>query len=129
MTGDDDRDLERPEPGAGEMIHRAAGAGMGTRAAHGVVGRRVDAVEADLDVEVCHRCQTSRRGGVEVRAVGGELDTDAVGRGVPDDVEEVASDHRLAAADVDVEHLQRAEFVEEVDRLCRRQLERVAATR
>ena len=61
VAGDDDGDLERTEPGGGEVVHRRPGAGVGAGTADGVVRRRVDAVEADLDVEVVHRRQSFAR--------------------------------------------------------------------
>ena len=72
----------------------------------------IGAVEADLDVEIVHRCQPARLVGIDERSVGRELDADPLRDRVLDEFEEVASDHRLAAADVDVEHLQVMQFVE-----------------
>ncbi len=129
VAGDDDGDLERTEPGGGEVVHRRPGPRVRAVAADRVVGRRIDAVEADLDVEVVHRRQTLGGPPIDERPVGRELDADAVRRGVVDDLEEVAADHRLATADVDVEDLQRTQLVEHGDRLGGRQLVRVAPSR
>ena len=76
VAGDDDGDLERPEAGVGEVVHRPPGGGVRAVAAHGVVGDGVGAVEADLDVEVVHRRQPARGCGVDERTVGRELDAD-----------------------------------------------------
>ena len=65
-------------------------------------------------------------------AVGGELHADAAAAAgwvdrVVDELEEVAADHRLAAADVDVEDLQLAELVEHALGFGRGQLARIAS--
>ncbi len=129
VAGDDDGDLERAEARGGEMVHRRPGPGVGAVAADGVVGRCIDAVEAHLDVEVVHPRQAIGGPPIDERPVGRELDADAVPRRVVDELEEVAADHRLAAADVDVEDLQGTELVEHGDRLSSRQLVRVAPAR
>ncbi len=77
-------------------------------AADVIVGGGVGAVDRDLDVEVVHRSQSSGRGSVDERAVGGELHPDAALDAVLDELEEVGAQHGLAAADVHVEHLQPA---------------------
>ena len=111
------------------MVHGPAGHGVAALAADGVVGGGVDAVEADLDVEVVHGGQAAGLLGVDEGAVGGELHADAVADGVLDELEEVAAHHRLAAADVDVEDLQVAQLVEHPLGLGRGQLARVALAR
>ena len=90
---------------------------------------RVGAVEADLDVEVVHLGQALRLGGVDERAVRGELHADAEADRVLEQLEEVAADHRFAAADVDVEHLQGLQLVEHGLGFVGGQLARVAAPR
>ena len=112
VTGDDDRDLERAEVGRSKVVHRPPGRVVRADAAHRVVRRRVKTVEGDLDVEVFHRGEAPSLLGVDERPVGRELDPDVVGDGVLDEFEEVAANHRLAPADVDVEHLQVAQLVE-----------------
>ena len=119
-------DLERPEPGVAQRVHRPPRGGVRTATAHRVIRRGIDAVEADLHVEVVHRRQAVGGGGVEERAVGRELDADPVADGVVDELEEVAPDHRLAAADVDVEHLQPLQLVEHALGLGGRQLAGIA---
>ena len=108
VPGDDDGDLERPEPGGSEVVHRRPRPGERAGATDGIVRRHVDTVEAHLHVEVGHRRQPLRRSPVDERAVGRELDADPLRRGVLDELEEVGAEHRLAAADVDVEDLQGA---------------------
>ena len=112
VAGHHDRDLEWPEPGVPERVHRPACRRVRPTAPHGVVRGGVDPVEADLHVEVVHRRQPGRGRRIEERAVGGELDADAMVDRVRDEFEEVTADHRLASADVDVEHLQLAQLVE-----------------
>ena len=138
VAGDHHRDLERSvlldEPGSGEVVHCRTGRCVRPLAAHRVVGGRVETVEADLDVEVVHRREPLRVLLVDERAVGGELHADAhaaVGRcdRVVEQLEEVAAHHRLAAADVDVEHLQLAQLVEHPLCLVGGQLTRVALAR
>ncbi len=126
VAGDHDADLERSEAGGGEVVHRPPGHGVRAVAADGVVGRRVEAVEADLDVEVVHRRQAGRGVGLDERPVGRELDADPVADRVLDDVEEVAAHHGLATTDVDVEDLQVAQLVEDVLRFGGGELTRVA---
>jgi hypothetical protein len=125
VTGYHQRDLERPEAGGRQVVHRSPGDHVRPFAAHGVVGRGVDPVEADLHVEVVGCRQTSRHAGVDECAVRGELDAHPAGHAVVDDVEEVATDRRLAAADVDVEDLHPAQLVDECLGLVGGQLPRV----
>ena len=129
LAGDDDADLERPEGGRGKVVHGAAGHVVAAGAAYGVVGGGIDSVEADLDVEVVHRRQPAGLLGVDERAVGGELHPDALLHRVLDQLEEVAAHHGFATADVDVEHLQVAQFVEHALGLGRGQLVWVAPAR
>ena len=106
VAGDDHADLERAEVGDGKVVHRSACGVVRAGAAQRIVGRCIDSVNADLDVEVFHRGQAAGVGGIDVGAVGGELHADAVADGVLDELEEVAAHHRLTPADVDVEDLQ-----------------------
>ena len=129
VPGHDDRDLEGPEPGLGQVVHRPPRRGVGAHAPDGVVGGGVQAVEADLDVEVVELGEATGRGTVDEGAVGRELDADAAVDRVLDQREEVPPDHRLAAADVDVEDLQAVELVEHGLGLVRGQLVGVAPAR
>ena len=131
VAGHDDADLERAEVGVARGgPWRARGGGERAVAADGVVDVGVGAVDRDLDVEVVHRRQPAGRGGVDVGAVGRELHADPVGVGVLDDLEEVGADHRLAAADVDVEDLQALRARRSTAKHSSvRQLARVAASR
>ena len=92
-------------------------------------GTYLDTVEADLDVEVVHRRQALCRPSVDERPVRRELHPDALLHRVVDELVEVASDHRLAAADVDVEDLEVVELVEDALRLSGRQLVGIATAR
>ena len=112
LAGDDHADLERAEVRFGEVVHRPAGHVVAPGATHHIVRRRVDPVEADLDVQVVHRREPTSLVGIDERAVRGELHADPDADRVLDELEEVAPHHRLAAADVDVEHLQVAQLVE-----------------
>ncbi len=114
VAGTHDRDLEVLEAHVAQVAHRLDRLGVGALAANRVVHLGRHSVEADLDVEVWQLDEALGGGPVEVGAVGGELHADAVGDGVLDDLEEVLAQHRLAAADVDVEDLQRGQLVDEV---------------
>ncbi len=91
--------------------------------------RVVDAVEADLHVDVVHARQPAGLVGGHQPAVGRELHADALRDAVLDDLEEVGPQHRLAAADVDVEHPQPAQVVDDGLHLVGGELVRVAGAR
>ena len=108
------------------MLHRLASHVVAACATHGVVGDGIDTVEADLDVEVIHGGEPLGLLGIDERAVGGELHTDVAADRVVDEFEEVAAHHRFATSDVDVEHLQVVQFVEDSLGLGGGELTRVA---
>ncbi len=127
VAGHHDRQLERPEVGVGEVVHRLEGSVERALTPHRVVGGGVGPVDRDLDVEVVHAGQAAGVGGVDTRAVGRELHADAVGGGVVAQVEEVRADHRLTTADVHVEHLEGPHLVDHAHRLGGGEFTRVAA--
>ena len=129
VAGADDRDLEVLEADVAQVPHGLERLGVGALATDGVVDVGGHAVEADLDVEVGQLDQALGGGAVEVGAVGGELHAHAVGDGVLDDLEEVATEHGLATADVHVEDLQRRQLVDQVLGLGGVELVGVAAPR
>jgi hypothetical protein len=128
VAGDDHGDLELAEAGVAQVLHRPDRGGVRTLAADGVVGDGIGAVETDLDVEVVHRCEPPRLLGVDERTVRRELHSDTAADRVLEQLEEVATDHRLAATDVDVEHLEVVQLVEHGLRLVGRQFARVTST-
>src|SRR5690606_31272375 len=89
------------------------GRGEGALAADGVVHLGGGAVEADLHVDVVARGEPLGHLGGDPAAVGRELHADLVGGGVVDELPEVGSDRRLAAADVHVEDLHGGELVDD----------------
>ena len=105
--------LNGPKPAAARLSMAGAGGGERALAAHGVVGGGVGAVDADLHVDVVEGGQLPGPLRREPGPVGGELDADLALDRVVDQVEEVGPDHRLAAADVDVEDLQVVQLVDD----------------
>ena len=125
----DDGDFERAEPGIGEVIHRPACGVVRADAADRIVSDRIGSIEADLDVEVIHRGETTRLVGIDEGTVGRELDPDVAADRVVDQLEEIATDHWFAATDIDVENLQVVELVQHPFGFDRCQLAGVAAAR
>ena len=96
------------------MVHGGANSGVGAFTAHRVVGYFVDTIKRDLNVDVVHRRQTLGGLGGDSTAVGRELHANTLFDAVLDDLEEVGTQHGLAAADVDVEHLHLGELIDDV---------------
>ena len=126
MACDDNGNLEFAEPGVLQVLHRCDRCVVRTFAADRVVRNCVGAIETDLDVEIVHLGEALGFGCVDERTVRGELHTDAAADRILQQLEEVAPDHRLAAADIDVEDLEVVQLVEYRLGLVGRELARVA---
>ena len=63
VTGHNHGDLEGTEVGVTEIVHGAAGRGVGAFAAQCVVGLGVNSINRDLNIEIVHRGETLGRFG------------------------------------------------------------------
>src|SRR5207244_1256794 len=129
VPGEDHGDLEAAGPRIGQVLHGPQCGVVRTGAAHGVVDLGGRAVEGDLDVDVVTGSEPTGYRGGDLDAVGRELHAHVVGRRVVDELPEVRAHRRLAAADVDVEHLHPLELVDDRLALRGRQLARVPPPR
>ena len=129
VAGDDDRELEVAHARLGQMLHRPQRGGVGAGAAHRVVDLGRGPIKRDLDIEVVISGQEARPRRGDPAAVRGELDADLMRGGVLEQLPEVATHRRLAAADVDVEHLHPLELVHHAPALACGQLARIAPPR
>jgi hypothetical protein len=127
VPGHRDRDPEALESSGLEIVHRADRRRVRPRAADRVVNLGGRSVRQDLQVDVVAGRQPARRPGVDLDAVGGELQPRLVHGGVIDQLPEVGPDGRLPTADVDVEHLHPRRRVYDVLALGGGQLARVPA--
>ena len=112
LPGDDHRQLEADEAGLRQSLHGGDRGEVRARAPDRVVDRGGGPVERDLHVDVVGRRKLGRPLGRDARAVGRELHADVVRHGIVDELPEVPAHGRLAAADVDVEHLHALELVD-----------------
>ena len=106
VSGHDYRNFERPEVCITQVVHCSNRCVERTFTTYCIICCTVNAVHADLNIEVVHGSKALRIFCSDVCAVGGKLHANVVVLGMFKNLEEVFANHWLAATDVYVEHLQ-----------------------